>query len=93
MYDKDSDKEQEQLWLEGNQADRNMPIEKMAQLAVAGFYGCDEDCLSKKHCTHYSCECIRSVFPSLAHYNLYLKLRSYVLTAEMIVKVKGDSDD
>lgn len=93
MYDKDTDKEQEQLWLDGDQSNRKMTVEKMAQLATFGFYGCEHDCLSKKYCSHYSCECIRSVFPSLAHYNLYLKLRSYIVTAEMIVQVKGENDE
>ena len=93
MYDKDIDKEKEQKWLDGAYSEMEMTIEKMAQLATFGFYGCDEECLSRKYCTHYSCECIRSVFPSLAHYNLYLKIRSYVLTAEMIVEIKGDTDE
>ena len=93
MYDKDSDKEQETKWLDGDMSQRRMPIEKMANLVVCGFHGCGDDyCFSREYCSSTSCECIRAVFPSSTHYELYLKLRSYILTAELIAKLSGEND-
>lgn len=92
MYDDVTDKEQEEIWKRELTGNRSMPIGKMAKLAVYGFHTCEGHCFSREHCSEDSCECIRSVFPSPTHYELYLLLRTYVTTAQIIRTAQGGND-
>lgn len=78
-----------------NRQDLSMPRETLVQLAIHGHHTCEEHevCLSRKHSGDDACRCIRTVFPTPLHYELYLELRMLVLEAKALSAVTGTTNE
>ena len=53
-----------------------MDLRHIASLAALGFEHCEDFCSSRHVCGEHRCVCIRDAFPTPAHYELYLLMRS-----------------
>ena len=62
--------------------DETMPIEALAHIVREGFTLCEGDCVSRS-ASGDNCRCVRSVFPSPAHYQLYKELRKCYLRTQL----------
>ena len=78
-----------------NRQDLSMPTETLVQLAIHGHHTCEEHevCLSRKHSGDNACRCIRTVFATPLHYELYLELRMLVLEAKALSAVTGTTNE
>ena len=83
MYDKTNDTREAERWKQGSNGE-TMSYERLADLAVHGFFTCEENCLSRKYCGDDACQCVRSIFPRPEFYELYVELRYLVLEAQAI---------
>lgn len=70
----------------------SMDIPKLVKIAVQGHVHCPENepCLSRSSSGNDACQCVRSIFATPEHYELYLCLRQVILEAELIHQVTGD---
>lgn len=78
-------------WLEKRHT-ISMDTERLVTIAVNGHKRCDEDeyCLSRNYSGEDACRCIRTVFSTPEHYELYLCLRQLIFEAEIIHAVSGE---
>ena len=79
-------------WLEKRDV-ISMDTEKLVSIAIHGHTCCptDEPCLSRSYSGDDACQCIRSVFATPEHYELYLCLRQIIFEAELIHTVQGEN--
>ena len=82
------EKEKSSNWIAVEKA--TMDIGDIVRCAIQGHIKCDveEPCLSRGHSGDYACKCIRSVFPSDEHYQLYEELRILVMAIELLEEVE-----
>lgn len=67
-----------------------MDARRFISIVIEGVDYCeDAHCLSKSISGECACRCIRSLFPSFAHYDAYLKLREIYLKNFTLTKFKG----
>ena len=77
-------------WLD-NLDEISMETERLVAIAVQGHECCPENeyCLSRKYSGVTACMCIRSVFATPEHYELYLCLRQLLLETELLEITEG----
>ena len=68
------------LW-EQAQSQEPMSLEQMVHLAKHGLGRCEERCLSVSQCGDDACLCVRTIFPTPEHYEIYKLARAFFLTA------------
>lgn len=75
------DQKEKNLATEWDQGDskRVMTIEEISHLAIHGFGSCKQPCNSRNSVGSERCACIRQVFPTPKHYELYLEARAKYL--------------
>ena len=80
-------------WLEKRNAIA-MDTEVLVTIAIQGHTHCPETevCLSRSYSGDDACRCVRSVFATPEHYELYQCLRQIIFEAEMIHTVLGDKN-
>jgi len=77
MIDINRDKKLALQWLENQ--DGEMDSETLVYLSIHGFEDCADFCASKTYCPEGACNCLRQIFPTPNHYQLYLELRQIYL--------------
>ena len=88
MIDIHEDQKQATAWLENGKGE--MTNEALVLLASQGHMDCGEGyCGSREYCEDGMCCCIREVFPSFHHYELYLRLRELYVKGLKIGIVDG----
>ena len=82
------EKESYQEWIDSEHS--TMSIEDLVRIAIQGFGSCPEDdvCLSRSLSGVNACRCVRSVFPSDDHYQLYEQIRALILAIELLSEMK-----
>lgn len=76
IFDYDKEKHSAQLWM-ADLTDETLSLEEIAILAARGINTCSSECVSKNIVGEDCCFCIRQIFPSNSHYQLFLKARKY----------------
>ena len=91
--DTTTDKKDAELWLNASQ-DKAMEMEDLVHLVKNGFQQCEEEdyCASKRICGDDACRCVRSLFPNVSHYELYVSLRKKYLEGTAIEIMAKDND-
>lgn len=56
-----------------------MTLENIVAISERGIERCQEDCLSRQICGEDACACVRSIFPTPQHYELYREARDFFL--------------
>ena len=88
MIDIREDQKQAKDWIENGKGE--MSDEALVLLASQGHLDCGERyCCSREYCEDGMCYCIREVFPSFHHYDLYLRLRELFVKGLKIGIVDG----
>ena len=88
MIDIREDQKQAKDWIENGKGE--MSDEALVLLASQGHLDCGERyCGSREYCEDGMCYCIREVFPSFHHYDLYLRLRELFVKGLKIGIVDG----
>tara|TARA_B100001094_G_C18176828_1_gene798364 strand:- start:1839 stop:2153 length:315 start_codon:yes stop_codon:yes gene_type:complete len=77
MIDINKDKKLALEWLENQEGE--MDHETLVYLSINGLDECSGFCASKKYCAEGACHCLRQIFPTPNHYQLYLELRRIYL--------------
>lgn len=72
--------QEKERWQRGVSED-GMSIEEITQLAKLGFGRCPEECFSRDISGDDACACVRSIFPTPQHYEVYLEARAFFLSA------------
>ena len=67
-------------WLQGT-SEEGMTYADISELAKRGLGRCEDECLSRRVCGEDACACVRSVFPTPEHYEVYLNARAFYLKA------------
>lgn len=77
-YDQETEERAAEVWL--NEGSGEMDADAINLLAVTGFNDCGREfCLSRNYVGEDACACVRAIFPSRDHYQLYLCLRERYL--------------
>lgn len=73
----------------------SMEIERLVAIAIQGHEYCPEDeyCLSRNYSGVAACMCIRSIFATPEHYELYLCLRQLLLETELLENIEGEKNE
>ena len=82
MLNEKIEKEKLERWRNGVER-RPMTKEALANAVVYGFNQCPEHCVSRERSGRDACACIRSIFPSPEHYELYEILRDKLMLTEL----------
>ena len=72
-----------QVWEEGN-TDQTLNTAELLDLIVRGHGVCGDFCHSRRNYGQERCTCVRSVFPTPGHYELYKNARNYYLKRLLI---------
>ena len=70
------EEEIKQAWLNRHN-DQEMNLDTFAQIVKQGFNLCG--CIEEDLCDKGACSCVRSVFPTPSHYELYKYLREHYI--------------
>ena len=86
------ERQYKERWLERTDA-ISMDRESLVQIVIAGHETCptSEPCLSRIHSGNDACRCIRTIFPTPEHYELYQRLRTLLLEMELTTAINGDT--
>ena len=85
MDEIDETQEVEQ-WMEGN-TEGSLTTEELLELVVRGHGVCEHYCCSRANYGQEKCTCVRSMFPTPKHYELYKQARAYYIKNIAIQKV------
>lgn len=78
MFDEKKEKRLADEWDQGDSKE-TMTIDDISTLAIHGFGCCKGHCLSRKYSGSERCACIREVFPTPNHFELYQEARNKFL--------------
>ena len=71
------EKELAKEW-EAGDTEEGMTVEQMADIVIRGFGNCGEEfCISREACSEDSCACIRDLFPTPQHFEVYKEARAF----------------
>lgn len=72
--------QEKERWQRGVSED-GMSVEEITQIAKLGLGRCPEECFSRDISGDDACACVRSIFPTPQHYEVYLEARAFFLSA------------
>lgn len=76
IFDYEEEKQSAELWM-ADITEGTLSLEEIAVLAAKGITTCSSECVSRNIVGEDCCYCIRAIFPSNSHYQLFLKARNY----------------